>query len=61
MQHQRRDRTRMATGLMGARPTGKTITLAGVNIFRVEGDRIVERWGRLDELGLLRQLGLIND
>ena len=47
--------------LMGARPTGKTITLAGVNIFRVEGDRIVERWGRLDELGLLRQLGLIND
>ena len=51
----------MATGLMGARPTGKTITLAGVNIFRVEGDRIVERWGRLDELGLLRQLGLIND
>lgn len=47
--------------LMGAPPTGKTITLAGVNIFRVEGDRIVERWGRLDELGLLRQLGLIRD
>jgi predicted ester cyclase len=45
--------------LMGVPPTGNTLTLAGINIFRVDGDRIVERWGRLDELGLLRQLGLI--
>jgi len=43
--------------LMGAEPTGREITLAGINVFRVDGDRIVERWGRLDELGLLRQLG----
>jgi len=45
--------------LMGMPATGKSITLAGINIFRVNGDRIVERWGRLDEVGLLRQLGLI--
>jgi steroid delta-isomerase-like uncharacterized protein len=45
--------------LMGAPPTGKTVTLRGVNIFRIEGEKIVERWGRLDELGLLRQLDLI--
>ena len=45
--------------LMGAQPTGKTITLAGIQIFRLEGDKIVERWGRLDEISLLRQLGLI--
>ncbi|HEY4994203.1 MAG TPA: ester cyclase [Nakamurella sp.] len=45
--------------LMGVAGTGKTIRLLGVNIFRVEGDRIVERWGRLDELGLLSQLGLV--
>jgi predicted ester cyclase len=45
--------------LMGAQPTGKTITLAGINIFRIDGDKIVERWGRLDELGILRQLGLV--
>ncbi len=44
--------------LMGVQPTGQQIALAGVNIFRIDGDRIVERWGRLDELGLLRQLGL---
>jgi predicted ester cyclase len=35
------------------------VVLRGINVFRVEGDRIVERWGRLDELGLLRQLGLV--
>jgi predicted ester cyclase len=44
---------------MGIPATGKTITLAGINIFGVKGGRIVERWGRLDEAGLLRQLGLI--
>jgi predicted ester cyclase len=44
---------------MGAPATGKTVTLRGVNIFRIDGDKIVERWGRLDELGLLRQLDLI--
>ncbi|MFG2472280.1 ester cyclase [Streptomyces canus] len=37
---------------------GRTVTLRGINIFRIRGERIVERWGRLDELDLLRQLGL---
>jgi steroid delta-isomerase-like uncharacterized protein len=45
--------------LMGVPATGRTIVLPGINIFRIEGDRIVERWGRLDDLGLLRQLGLV--
>ena len=44
--------------LMGAPPTGKTLTLRGINIFRIDGDKLVERWGCLDQLGLLRQLGL---
>ncbi len=47
--------------LMGVQPTGRTITLAGINIFRIDGEKIVERWGRLDEVGLLRQLGLMQD
>lgn len=46
-------------GIMGVPPTGATVVLRGINVFRIEGDRIVERWGRLDELGLLRQLGLV--
>jgi steroid delta-isomerase-like uncharacterized protein len=44
--------------LMGVTGTGQTISLPGINIFRVIDGRIVERWGRLDELGLLSQLGL---
>jgi predicted ester cyclase len=45
--------------LMGVPPTGRTLVLDGINIFRIEGDKIVERWGRLDDLGLLHQLGLV--
>jgi predicted ester cyclase len=44
--------------LMGAAPTGEPLELKGINIFRVEGGRIVDRWGRLDEAGLVRQLGM---
>ena len=44
--------------LMGVQPSGETLTLRGIQMFRIEQGTIVERWGRLDELGLLRQLGL---
>jgi predicted ester cyclase len=44
---------------MGVPPTGKTLVLAGINIFRVRADKIVERWGCLDQLGLLQQVGLV--
>lgn len=44
--------------LMGVPGTGNTLTLRGINVFRVKGDRIVERWGRLDQLAVLQQLGL---
>jgi steroid delta-isomerase-like uncharacterized protein len=44
--------------LLGVPGTGKTLVLPGINIYRLEGDRIAEMWSRLDVLGLLRQLGL---
>jgi steroid delta-isomerase-like uncharacterized protein len=44
--------------LFGVPGTGKTLTLRGVNIFRIDDGRIVERWGRLEQLGLVQQLGL---
>jgi steroid delta-isomerase-like uncharacterized protein len=47
--------------LMGSPPTGRVLTLRGIQMFRIENNRIVERWGRLDEMGLLRQLGLVPD
>ncbi len=45
--------------IFGVPASGRTVSLPGINIWRVRDGRIVERWGRLDELGLLRQLGLV--
>jgi steroid delta-isomerase-like uncharacterized protein len=44
--------------MLGVAPTGNVLELRGINIFRVRDGKIVERWGRLDELGVLKQLGL---
>jgi steroid delta-isomerase-like uncharacterized protein len=44
--------------LFGVPASGRTVALPGINIFRVRDGRIAERWGRLDDLGLMRQLGL---
>ena len=43
----------------GLPPSETVCTLAGINIFRVRDGKIVERWGRLDELGMLRHLGVV--
>jgi len=45
--------------LMGVPPTGRRVTLRGINIFRVRDGVITERWGRLDDLGLLTGLGIV--
>lgn len=47
--------------VMGVPPTGKTVSLPGINIFRLRDGMVVERWGRLDELGFLRQIGRVPD
>jgi steroid delta-isomerase-like uncharacterized protein len=44
---------------MGAPPTGEKVTLTGINIVRLEGGKIVESWGNSDQLGMLRQIGVI--
>ena len=44
---------------MGESPTGRDVVLRGINIFRIADGKIMERWGRLDDLGLLQQLGLV--
>jgi steroid delta-isomerase-like uncharacterized protein len=46
--------------VMGVAPTGQTVALPGINIFRIADGKIVERWGRLDDLGFLGQLGIVN-
>ena len=42
---------------MGIVPTGKRVTMTGIDIYRIEQGRIAEFWCSEDELGLLRQLG----
>ncbi len=47
-----------AAPLFGAIITNKEIIMTGINTFRIEDGHIVERWGHMDILGLLQQLGL---
>ena len=42
---------------LGAAPTGRRITFRGIEIIRIAGGRITERWGEGDGLDLLDQLG----
>ena len=41
----------------GIAPTGKKISINGIQIGRFENGQIVERWGSSDELGIMKQLG----
>ena len=44
----------------GIPTTGKRITITGIGIFRFSEDgKVVESWDSLDQLGMLRQLGVI--
>ena len=45
--------------IFGIPASGATCRLPGINIFRVRDGKVVERWGRLDELGMMRQLGVV--
>ena len=43
---------------MGLPATGKSITMTGIEIFRIENGKIIELWGEVNLLGLMQQLGL---
>lgn len=44
---------------MNLPPTGKPITMTGIEIFRIEDGKIAELWGEANILGLMVQLGII--
>ena len=43
----------------GLPPTGKQVTISGIEIVRIANGKAVERWGQFDNLGMLQQLGAI--
>ena len=43
---------------LGVSPTGRRVTVAGTEFYRLAGGKIVERWAVVDTDGLLRQLGV---
>lgn len=45
--------------LRGMPPTGKAMTMHGINIERFENGKIVEHWSNPDLLGMMQQLGVI--
>ncbi len=52
--------TAINTGsFMGLPPTGRTVNVQGLELFRIENGKIAELWRHDDDAGLMRQLGLI--
>ena len=43
----------------GIQPTGRKFTMSSIDIDRVVDGKVVECWPSMDELGLLRQLGVV--
>ena len=44
--------------LMGIPPTGKKMSIRGVQFSKFRDGKMVERWGSSDQLGMLQQLGI---
>jgi predicted ester cyclase len=44
---------------MGITPTGKRVTMSGIDILRIADSKIVEMWNQEDVLGMMQQIGAI--
>jgi steroid delta-isomerase-like uncharacterized protein len=42
---------------LGIAPTGRRLSVRGMDFYRVEGGRVLEHWDLSDEFGMLTQLG----
>src|SRR3712207_4052080 len=45
--------------VLGLAPTGKRMTMTGIDIFRIADGKVVELWQYWDQLSLLQQFGVI--
>ncbi len=46
-------------GFHGPEATGRPYVMQTMHIYRTEGDRLAEHWGVRDELGAMRQMGVV--
>jgi len=46
-------------GYRGNPPSGNSVTYSGIDIFRVTGGKIVERWGIVDTIRMMQQIGAL--
>jgi steroid delta-isomerase-like uncharacterized protein len=53
--------THTGEDLFGVPPSNVALVLTGINEFRIEDGKIAERWGTMDVLGMLQQLGVVPD
>ena len=54
-----RNRGTHVEAFLGIPATGKPFDIAGIDIYRVAGDRLAEHWHVVDQLAMLIQLGLV--
>ena len=45
--------------LMGIPPSGKTIAITGIDLFRLRDGKVIESWTYADALGMLQQMGML--
>jgi steroid delta-isomerase-like uncharacterized protein len=45
--------------LMGISPTGKEVTITGIDVLRIAEGKVVGRWAEYDSLGMMQQLGVV--
>jgi steroid delta-isomerase-like uncharacterized protein len=46
---------------LGIPATGKSFTIAGIDIYRVQDGKLAEHWHVVDQLSMMGQLGLLPD
>ena len=44
---------------LGIVPTGNQVAIKGIDILRIVDGKVVEHWGKFDDLGMLQQLGVV--
>lgn len=45
--------------LAGIPPTGRPVSVTGIDIYRLAGGKIVENWNQSDQMGMMQQIGAV--